>query len=144
MLLVSIPSQLIDSVDVYAGFWLAESNIAGSVPFQISIACPDTVHISELTFSSAIISFSDDRPDCHIEHTEAASEMVPSIIDIGTISRDPAASAIKAPLRWASGQRRVFHGSLVGDIEASCQVRSVSWWTCAEISANMARCRPSI
>ena len=105
-------------MNVTAGFWQAEATIPATVPFQMVIACPETVSIPDLAFSSAVISFSDGRPDFAFEHESSAS----SSIDIGEINHENQGQPSKAALTWKSGERLVLNGTLLGDQEGTCEV----------------------
>lgn len=123
--------RLIPTVDVRAGFWQAEAPVSSSVSFQISIACPDDVQISDLAFSSAVIAFSDGRPDCTIE-ADSSSDGKVSLVDLGMIHHSEPQATSKARLQWSPGQVVVLQGTLLGDAEGDCEVGLVSEviWDC--------------
>jgi hypothetical protein len=116
--------RLMTTVNVRAGFWQAEAPITGSVSFQISVACPDDVQISDLAFSSAVIAFSDGRPDCTIE-ADSSSDGSVSLVDLGTMHHSEPQATSKARLQWSPGQAVVLQGTLLGGAEGDCEVSLV-------------------
>lgn len=102
-------------------FWSSEADLGGKVPFQISLACDETVDISQLRFSSVEIAFSDDRPDCVLKGSENGSGDAEPFIDLGLVGEDEAARSTSA-LLWGRGKRIVLNGQLQSDQEGEIGV----------------------
>ena len=108
-------------MDATTAFWSSEADLGGKVPFQISLACDETVDISQLRFSSAEIAFSDDRPDCVLKTLENGVGETEPFIDIGLVGEDEVARSTSA-LLWGRGKRVVLNGQLQSDQEGEIGV----------------------
>ena len=108
-------------VNTTTAFWTSEAELGGQIPFQITLECDSIVYISELDFSSILITFSDDRPSCTLH---AGDGDVESIIDLGLIHGEEVSKSTGS-LRWSPGQRVVLYGMIQGDLEGEVKVRFV-------------------
>ncbi|OWZ51735.1 hypothetical protein C351_03530 [Cryptococcus neoformans c8] len=103
-------------LDVRAGFWQAESVVSKSVPYQVTLRCPDNVIIGDLEFNNLEIRFSDERPPV----TFVSSN---SVVDepIQIITTDSG----QASLRWQPKQTLVINGLLASSLEGEVQLTSI-------------------
>ncbi|KIR26900.1 hypothetical protein I309_04279 [Cryptococcus deuterogattii LA55] len=103
-------------LDVRAGFWQAESVVSKSVPYQVTLRCPDNVIIGDLEFNNLEIRFSDERSPV----TLASSD---SVVDepIQVITADSG----QASLKWRPKQILVINGLLASPIEGEVQITSI-------------------
>ena len=108
-------------MNVTTAFWSSEADLGGKVPFQISLACDETVDISQLRFSSVEIAFSDDRPDCVLKALENGGGETEPFIDLGLAGEDEVARLTSA-LLWGRGKRVVLNGQLQSDQEGEIGV----------------------
>lgn len=91
-------------------FWESESTIGSTVPFQLSVGCPD-MDIGNLRFESITFGFSDERPDLVITHDDSGDESDVSRVDVGQL---PSSSSHSAKLAFARGKRLLVCGTLGG------------------------------
>ena len=107
-------------VNTTTAFWTSEAELGGQIPFQITLECDSNVYISELDFSSILITFSDDRPSCTLH---AGDGDVEPFIDLGLISEEEVSKSTGS-LRWSPSQRVVLNGMIQGDLEGEVKVCS--------------------
>lgn len=106
-------------VNATTAFWTSETDLGDETPFQVSLSCDESVHISQLPFSSVQISFSNGRPSCTLH--AAGDGGVESIIELGPVHDEPVSKSTGA-LVWKSGQRMTIGGSVESDIEGEITV----------------------
>jgi len=99
-------------------FWTSAAELGEQIPLQITLECDSNVYISELDFSSILITFSDDRPSCTLH---AGDGDVESIIDLGLIHGEEVSKSTGS-LRWSPSQRVVLNGMIQGDLEGEVKV----------------------
>lgn len=89
--------------------------VSKSVPYQVTLRCPDNVIIGDLEFNNLEIRFSDERPPV----TFVSSN---SVVDepIQIITTDSG----QASLRWQPKQTLVINGLLASSLEGEVQLTS--------------------
>jgi hypothetical protein len=100
------------TVDVQAGFWSATATIPSEAPYQVVIAAPPGVDVSELSFDELHIAYSDGRAET-ILNTDG--QRVTTDYPHVSLGKD-----ITAPLKWNTV---VLAGSVSSDVEEDVQVR---------------------
>jgi hypothetical protein len=85
------------------------------------LSCDDAVDISQLRFSAAQISFSDDRPDTVLKTEESSSGETDPFIDLGLLHEDEVVGSPGA-LAWSPGKRVILHGQLQSHQEGEVKV----------------------
>lgn len=103
-------------MDVRAGFWQAESVVSKSVPYQVTLRCPDNVIIGDLEFNNLEIRFSDERsPVTFVSSNSVVDEPIQIIT----------ADSGQASLRWQPKQTLVINGLLASSLEGEVQLTSI-------------------
>ncbi|WWC69487.1 uncharacterized protein I206_103428 [Kwoniella pini CBS 10737] len=105
-------------LNVQAGFWQAESTVSKSIPYQIVMRCPDNVNVGDIDFTSLRISWSDEREDTIISHSESAGEVHESV-------RVEEGEEAKASLNWIEGRVLVIDGSIQGETEGDVTISKI-------------------
>lgn len=91
--------------------------------FQVSLLCPNDVDLSQLTFSSIRLVFSDGRPDVLL--SAAAETAGVDYVDLGVVNHQEK-HINTGRLSWNPGRRLVINGRLHAELEGEVQV---SLWT---------------
>ncbi|KAJ8480730.1 hypothetical protein ONZ45_g15551 [Pleurotus djamor] len=96
-------------------FWVPEVKVNEPAAFQLSLAAPTHVSISNLPIKSLSIHFSGDLCPIVVTHdadTEASNSPSPRKVHVGLVTQESSEVSIVGHLRWSKGATIVFSGSI--------------------------------
>ena len=114
-------------------FWKPNVQVKENVAFQISLAAPESVHISNLPFTSLSISFSDGFAPVTVSHDDnLAGQSKVRGVNLGAILPMGAegVDVVQANLRWQAGGTVVFYGSMSSDAPKLLEVTFMTFCSC--------------
>jgi trafficking protein particle complex subunit 11 len=110
-------------VDCSVAFWQSEIQVKEEVAFQLTVNVLESVHISNLPFTSLSISFSEGFSPVMIHHSEAIARGS-SIrrVDLGAIPPTGRSKEFDTNLRWHPEDILVFSGLMSSEIPGTLEV----------------------
>lgn len=109
-------------VQITSAFWQDRADLEEHVLFQVALTCDETVDISQLSFASLQLSFSDDRPEVLIKAGDGTRSN--DFIDLGAIGAEGKNQETPA-LVWSPGQRITVLGKMQAGGEGEVLITSV-------------------
>lgn len=120
-------------VDTSLVFWSPEVKVGERAVFQLSLAAPPDVYISNLPFSSLAIYFGDDTPPLNVRHN-ASEDGIPLVqrVELGHIAfplTESGEEELATNLRWRPGGIIVFTGTVESRVPTTISVNKFdsSW-----------------
>jgi hypothetical protein len=106
------------AVDAMVVFWAQEVKVSEAATFQLSLAALPDANISSLPIASLAIHFTEDFVPLIVRHvaSDSVTEAHVRRVDLGHVSAfGDKTEDVQADLRWISGSKIIFAGTLSSD-----------------------------
>ncbi|EIW69677.1 hypothetical protein TREMEDRAFT_44157 [Tremella mesenterica DSM 1558] len=122
LIVTFVPSSAF--LDIKAGFWERTCQSGQTAPFQITLACPEEVDISNIRFTKLKVVFSDEKFNSTVVDSPDITESV-TLLDLGMIQEKSELDTIQTALRWTPGHKLTIHGQVGGVADSEIKITSV-------------------